>query len=87
MKKTPFSEEQMIKILREPDKEPVAEVARKHGTSDVTINAWRKRFGRLESGNAKRCRSSAAHVDAQQKPEDDGITHNIVVHCGCLLAW
>jgi putative transposase len=35
----------MAKILREARKSPVAEVARKHGTSEVTIYMWRKRFG------------------------------------------
>ena len=56
MKKTRFSEEQMVKILREADKTPVSEVAKKHGVSDVTIYAWRKRFGQLEAVDVKRLR-------------------------------
>jgi putative transposase len=44
----------MVKILREADHAPVTEVAKKHGVSDVTIYAWRKRFGKLEAVDVKR---------------------------------
>ncbi len=58
MKKSRFSEEQIIGILKEQQAGlPVAEICRRHGISDVTFYTWRSRFGGMEVSDARRLKA------------------------------
>ena len=53
MKKSRYSDEQIVRILREADQMPVAQVAKKHGVSEATIYTWRKKLGEMEVNDVR----------------------------------
>ena len=58
MKRSRFSEEQIIGILKEQEAGvPVAELCRKHGVSDASIYKWKARFGGMDVSEARRLRA------------------------------
>ena len=55
MKKSRYSEEQIIAVLKEQQAGiPVAELCRLHGISDATFYTWSKKYGGLEVSDARR---------------------------------
>ncbi len=55
MKKSKFSESQIVKILKEAESGvPVPDLCRQHGFSKSTFYKWRAKYGGLEASDLKR---------------------------------
>lgn len=55
MKKTRFTEHQIITILRQQEKGiKVADICREHGISDATFYNWKAKYGGMDASQLKR---------------------------------
>lgn len=58
MRKSRFTEEQIIAILAEQERgEQTAEVCRRHGISSATFYKWKAKFGGMEVSDARKLKS------------------------------
>ena len=55
MKRTRFTETQIVAVLKEVDSGmPVKDVCRKHGISDATYYNWKSKYGGMEASDLKK---------------------------------
>ena len=58
MKRTRFTAEQIIAILKEHEAcLPVADLCCKHGVSDASISKWKARYGGMDVSEARRLKT------------------------------
>lgn len=58
MKRSRFTEEQIIGILKEHEAGvPVAELCRKHGVSNASLYKWKAKYGDMDVSEARKLKS------------------------------
>lgn len=63
MKRKRFTEEQIISVLQESEESAKTDdICRRHGISSATFYSWRKKYGGMEAGDAKRLKSLEAET-------------------------
>jgi len=68
MKRSRFTEEQIIGILREQEAgQKTADVCRRHGVTEATFYKWKSKFGGMEVSDAKRLKALEAENNRLKK--------------------
>ncbi len=57
MKKSRYSDEQIVRVLREAAKDSVPEVAKRHGVSEQSIYGWRRPFAEMVADGVKKLKN------------------------------
>ena len=88
MKRSRFSEEQIIAVLKEQEAGmPTAEVCRRHGISSATFYKWKSKFGGLEVSDARRLRALEQENSRLKKLLAEAMLDNVVLKDLASKKW
>lgn len=80
MRKSRFTEEQIIAILAEQERgHTTAEVCRRHGISSATFYKWKAKYGGLDVSDARRLKTLEAENAKLKRLLADAMLDNVVL--------
>ncbi len=88
MKRSRFTEEQIIAILREQEAgAKTADLCRRHGISAATFYAWKAKYGGLEVSEARRLKALEDENTKLKKLLADAMLDNVALKDLLAKKW